>query len=255
MPGFPAKLHLPFAEWPDADRVLWRQVEAHDPFALGAGARLSPASLQRCLFGWRRFLGFLAINAPEALEIEPAQRLTPERIKKFATHLAETCSPRTVASAVEAAYWAARLMMPDAELGWLKQMKTRLYYAVPPKSQSRPAITSLQVWDLGQKLMDRVRLRLGTKLALADARRYRDGLMIALAAFAPLRRKNLAALDLAHHLVSPRGRAQSSSQTKRPKPAPRSNSRFPRRCCPISTTTARSCGPGSLPMQPARRCG
>jgi hypothetical protein len=50
----------------------------------------------------------------------------PERIKKFAKHPAETCSPGAVASSVGAMYYAARSMMPDAELNWLKQMKTRL---------------------------------------------------------------------------------------------------------------------------------
>jgi integrase len=39
--------------------------------------------------------------------------------------------------------------------------------------------------------MDEARPNLGPKLALADALRYRDGLMIALTAFAPLRPKNL----------------------------------------------------------------
>jgi hypothetical protein len=68
-------------------------------------------------------------------------------------------------------YYAARLMMPDAELNWLKQMKTRLYRAVPPKWQARPAITSLQVWALGQDLMEQVRPSIGTNLTLADARR------------------------------------------------------------------------------------
>jgi hypothetical protein len=69
MPGLPAKLHLPFAEWPEADKMLWQQVETQDPFAPGCGTRLSAATLARCLFGWRRFLGFLAIEQAEALDI------------------------------------------------------------------------------------------------------------------------------------------------------------------------------------------
>jgi integrase len=150
--------------------------------------------------GWRRFLGFLAINEPEALAISPIDRLSPECIKRFAKHLAETCLPASAATGVEAAYHAARVMMPDTDLGWLKAIKTRLYRAAPPKRPARPPITSLQLLLLGQELMDEVRPNLGAKLALADAVQYRDGLMIALAAFAPLRRKNLAALDMARHL-------------------------------------------------------
>jgi integrase/recombinase XerD len=200
MAGFAAKLHLPFADWPDADKVLWQQgEEPGDPFAMGANARLSPASRNRYFNGWRRFLGFLAINEPEALEIPPAERLCPDRVRRFARHLGETCSPTSVASGVEAVYGAARAMMPDADLAWLKKMKTRLYAAVPPRPEKRPAITSLQLLKLGQELMEEVRPKLATKLQLADAVQYRDGLIIAFAAFFPLRRRNIAALDLVRH--------------------------------------------------------
>jgi hypothetical protein len=91
-------------------------------------------------------------------------------------------------------------MMPDADLRWLKDIKTRLYRVAPHKAQTRPAITSLQLLRIGQELMDEVRPNLGPKLALADAIQYRDGLMIALTAFDPLRRKNLATVDLVRHL-------------------------------------------------------
>ncbi len=201
MAGFTAKLHLPFARWPEADKALWQHaVEPGDPFSMGVGARLAPASRQRYFMGWRRFLGFLAISEPEALENLPHDRLCPERIRRFAKHLAETCSPGSVATGVEAAYNAARVMMPGIDFVWLKAMKTRLLAAVPPRSETRPAITSLQILKLGQQLMDEIRPKLGTKLRLADAVQYRDGLMISLTAFAPVRRKNLAALDSIRHL-------------------------------------------------------
>src|SRR5262249_2415692 len=159
---------LPSARWPDADKVLWQQaVEADDPFSAGGGARLSPASRNRYFMGWRRFLGFLSISEPEALEISPGDRLRPERIKRFAKHLAETCSPGSVATGVEAAYNAARVMLPEVDFGWLKEMKTRLHRAVPPKGETRPAITSLQLLKLGQELMDEVQPKLRTKLRLA----------------------------------------------------------------------------------------
>src|SRR6266545_4253960 len=134
MAGFRPQLHLPFASWPHADKVLWEQaMDAADPFAMGSGARLSPASRKRYFMGWRRFLGFLVVAEPKALEISPAERLRPERIKRFAKHLALTCSASSVATGVEAAYNAARVMMPDADFGWLKEMKTRLHKAAASK--------------------------------------------------------------------------------------------------------------------------
>jgi integrase/recombinase XerD len=49
--------------------------------------------------------------------------------------------------------------------------------------------------------MDESRWAPGTPLNIDDAVHYRDGLMIALVAFIPLRRKNLAALEIGRHLV------------------------------------------------------
>ena len=53
------------------------------PFADAAGARLAKASQHDYLFAWRRFLGFLAIHEPTALELAPAERLTIDRVRAF----------------------------------------------------------------------------------------------------------------------------------------------------------------------------
>ena len=49
--------------------------------------------------------------------------------------------------------------------------------------------------------MDESKPTPGTPISKDDAVRYRDGLMIALLAFIPIRRKNLAALEIGRHLV------------------------------------------------------
>jgi hypothetical protein len=85
MPGPQPRLHLPYANWPTADRLLWEHAFGQDdPFA---EIRLAKASRDRCMWSWRRFLGFVANNEPEALEIAPAGRLTLGRVKPFVTHL------------------------------------------------------------------------------------------------------------------------------------------------------------------------
>jgi integrase/recombinase XerD len=202
MAGFAPKLHLPFSAWPEADKLLWQQAAADDsdPFSTAGGAHLSPESKRRYFMGWRRFLGFLAINEPDALEISPLDRLTADRVRNFARHLAETCSPASVATGVEAVHGAARLMVPEADLDWLKAMKTRLHAAAPPRGEKGPVITSLQLLNLGLELMDEVRPRLGKNLRLAEAIQYRDGLMFAVTGFIPFRRKNIAAIDILQHM-------------------------------------------------------
>jgi integrase len=203
MPGPPPRLHLPYAQWPSADRLLWERGNGRDddPFANAPGARLSKASLHNYHFAWRRWLGFLAIHEPAALELAPAERLTIERVRAFTAHLTETNIPRSVAGVVDGVYKAARVMMPEREWTWLKAVKARLYRAAPASAPAGPVITSLQLLDLGLQLMDGSKPTPGTPISKDDAARYHDGLMIALLAFIPPRRKNLAALEIGRHLV------------------------------------------------------
>ena len=202
MPGPRPKLHLPFAHWPPTDRRLWHDAaKTDDPFSDAAGTHLAKTTLHRLWMGWRRFLGFLAITEATALEIAPAKRLTIERVRRFADHLAETNSPHSVASQMDALYGAARAMIPGQEWTWLRNVKARLYSAAGRKSPAGPVITSVQLVDLGEQLMNESKIVPGTPVKMADAIRYRDGLMIAVLGFIPVRHKNFAAIQIGRDLV------------------------------------------------------
>jgi integrase/recombinase XerD len=197
-----ARLHLPFDQWPPADRQLWEQAtDDSDPFSDAAGARLAVRSKHQYLFAWRRFLGFLQIKERSALALPPAERLTKERVRAFADHLAETNIPRSVAIQFDALYKAARILLPEHDLACLKSIKGRLHSAAPAQHAGGPAITSLQILQVGLSLMDENAQMEGEPVTLTQAILYRDGLMIALLAFAPLRRKNLASLEIGRHLI------------------------------------------------------
>jgi integrase/recombinase XerD len=92
-------------------------------------------------------------------------------------------------------------MMPELDLSWLKSMKARLHSAAPLKRASGPLVTSVQILQVGHRLMDEHDPKAADQLTLAQAVRYRDGLLISLLAFLPLRRKNLAALEIDRHLI------------------------------------------------------
>jgi integrase/recombinase XerD len=202
VPGPRPKLHLPFAHWPPTDRRLWHDAaKTDDPFSDAAGTHLAKTTLHRLWMGWRRFLGFLAITEATALEIAPAKRLTIERVRRFADHLAETNSPHSVASQMDALYGAARAMIPGQEWTWLRNVKARLYSAAGRKSPAGPVITSVQLVDLGEQLMNESKIIPGTPVKMADAIRYRDGLMIAVLGFIPARHKNFAAIQIGRDLV------------------------------------------------------
>jgi integrase len=194
------RLHLPYAEWPLPDRLLWaRSFGNDDPF--GEASHLASTSQARCLWAWRRFFGYLAIYEPTALELASNKRLTVERVRSFVAHLAETNAPRSVAGTIDALYQAARVIMPECDLSWLKTLKTRLHRAAPETAPARPTITSVQLLELGQQLMDQNKPAALASISIPNAIRYRDGLIVALLAFIPLRLKNITTLEIGRHLV------------------------------------------------------
>jgi integrase len=201
MAGPPANLHLPFDQWPKTDRRLWTSATAQDdPFADAPGARLAKTTLHSRWMAWRRFLGFLTVMEPEALHVAPAQRVTIDRVRKYARHLGETNTPYSVACQVDALYGAVRILLPKRDWTWLRHLKKRLFAAAPPVRRG-PVITSMQLLELGLELMVESKVTQGLPVALDRAVKYRDGLMIALLAYIPLRHKNFAAIEIGRDLI------------------------------------------------------
>ncbi len=202
MLGPKPRLHLPFAEWPEIDKRMWRSAVANDdPFDDGPGARLAKATLHKYWMGWRRFLGFLLLTESDILDATPSVRLTRERVRRFAEHLAQTNTPHSVAIQMDSLYGAARTMMPKTSWVWLRDIKTRLYSAAPRGTSSRPVITSVQLADLGIALMEESNIAADKPIKMVDAVRYRDGFIIALWGYVPLRHKNFAAIEIDRDLI------------------------------------------------------
>ena len=222
MPGPKPRLNLPYDRWPLADRVLWQKSFSNDdPFGETANAALAQATLVHWFWAWRRFLGFLANYDPAALDIAPTERLTITRIRLFVAHLAETNAVQSIASTIDALYRATCITMPEQDWSWLRAIKVQIHKSTPARAQSGPIITSIQLLELGQKLMDDSKPASGTPISMHDAINYRDGLMAAFLAFIPLRPRNLAALEIDRHLVREGDRwfvMISSEETKTKQP-------------------------------------
>jgi hypothetical protein len=123
------------------------------------------------------------------------------RVGAFLWDVPPPCQPKMASIPIDALYGAAKIMMPEIDWSWLRTAKTRLYAAAGPKGPSGPVITSVQLVDLGQQLMTETEITPGSLVKMADAIRYRDGLMIALLGFIPLRHRNFAAIEIGRELV------------------------------------------------------
>ena len=228
MPGPKPQLHLPYGDWPATDRLLWEHAfDQDDPFA---EIRLAKASRDRCMWSWRRFLGFVANNEPEALDIAPSERLTLARVKSLVAHLATTNAPNSVAAVIDGLYTAARVMMPDRDWSWLRAIKLRLHAAVPAHSPGGPEITSVPLLELALKLMDESKQQLNAKFDIRQAIAFRDGLMLGFVAYIPLRPKNLASIPPAASLFWNGTGGSLSSRGRKPRPKSRTSSKYRRSC-------------------------
>ena len=198
----------PIADWPARDRELWNK--AVEPGGLfgggGAGAHWSAASRVKAACGYKAWLSWLAAKELLDPNMRPADRVTSERVETYITDLQAELAPYSVLGRVQELYDALRVIEPESNWKSLAQLCRSL------KAQARPARDKLsrlkppeELIALGERLMDEAEAAPG-RSARRRAIRYRDGLMIALLAYRPVRRKNLAMMRLGRHLMKVGGR-------------------------------------------------
>ena len=98
---------------------------------------------------------------------------------------------------------ALRLICPDVDWSWLLSLTRRIAGASPRKPKKHHLVTSECLYALGVQLMDRASAdaEAAKRISKAQALQYRDGLIIALTALIPLRRRTLVALRIGKHLL------------------------------------------------------
>lgn len=198
---FPNK-PLPFHSWPERDRRLWH--EAFNDCDLfdqkRAGANLSQITRQWCKSDYGSFLGFLAARHPEMLARMPSERLDREIAAEYVAYLRRTCRDTTVVIKLKHLRDVLTCICEEIDWSWVQTSVNRI--AIKTRPQKHPLVTSERLYALGVQLMDRAAVEAN---AVGYSKRlghlYRDGLLIALLAAIPLRRRTLANLRVAKQLV------------------------------------------------------
>jgi integrase/recombinase XerD len=90
-------------------------------------------------------------------------------------------------------------MCPGSDWSWLLPIAKRIAARAQPKPPRLHLVTSDQLYALGIELMDKADK--SDRIRKVDAFQYRDGLIIALLAVIPLRRRTLAALRIGDNVV------------------------------------------------------
>jgi integrase/recombinase XerD len=197
---------LPIGDWPPRDRELWNKaVEPSGLFGGGAGAHWAGATRVFVACGYNRWLFWLASKDLLDPDLRPADRVTRERAAAYVADIQTALAPYSVLDRLQGLHDALRVMEPQSNWKWLGQLRRSL------KAQVRPARDKLSrlkqpedLMALGERLMDEAETVSG-RSARRRAIRYRDGLMIALLAYRPVRRRNLAMMRLGRHLLKVSG--------------------------------------------------
>jgi integrase len=198
----PERACLKPKDWPDEDRRLWQAAcKPGDLLAGEEGARADHAIASNCKAerGYGRWLTFLQMTDPGSLAEAPALRVTPDRVRRYVDSL--IClnnSTATILARLQELGEVARIMGPNLSWTFINALGSRIRARHKPLRDKRNLKLSDELLDLGLSLIDKATVAAGLEAAIL----HRDGLMIALLALVPLRRRNFAGLRLDRNLIA-----------------------------------------------------
>ncbi len=201
--GRPARVAWPVEAWPEPDRLAWARATAAGDLLDdgGAAADWREATRRSAVGAYGRWLAHLEAGGALDSAAGPAERVTPEAIRRYLAVLQSACSSTTVASYIAVLAMTLKALAPERDWTWLSQVQARLQRRAAPSRDKRARIVpAAELFALGLDLMAEAEAALeGDEVDAALA--FRDGLMIALLATRPLRQRNLLAIEIGRHLL------------------------------------------------------
>jgi integrase len=192
---------LPETDWPTADRQAWAAARTSaDPLDdPGLAAHWAANTARHTALCYSYWLAWLVEQGASDAEAAIADRLERDQVRAYIAFLRQHLAPGTVASMVTRLHEAVRVMVPGAELSWLRAGATRLLAgATPTRDKASRLVNAGALFQAG---LERMGQAAEEPTAKTQALHYRDGLMIAFLALRPVRLSNLAAIQLGQHLI------------------------------------------------------
>ena len=197
----PERACLKPEQWPLTEADAWRKACAKgspldDEF--GARSNHAPISNAKDAKGYGRWLNHLAFHDPAAMDLPAGARITLERVKSYIGRLeALGGGAHTVLARLQELRAVAKAMDPARDFSFVNRLASRVRARGMGARDKTCRRLSHELVELGVQLMAAA----GPSGSLDGAMQYRDGLTIALLAFVPLRRRNLAGLELGRSLI------------------------------------------------------
>ena len=201
----PERACLKLKDWPDKDRRLWQAAcKPGDLLASEEGARADHAiaSNRKAERGYGRWLTFLQMTDPGSLAEAPALRITQDRVRRYVDSL--IClnnGTATILARLQELGEVARVMGPNVSWTFINALASRIRARHRPVRDKSNLKLSDELLRLGLSQLEEATMAAGFEAAIL----HRDGLIIALLALVPLRRRNFASLRLDRNLVEING--------------------------------------------------
>ena len=208
----------PVTLWPAADGGAW--IEAcQAPARLKPGGRaghLRPTTRDHYAERYARFLGFLRRRGLLQLEGAPAANVTPDKVGAYLADLKDHVASTTMHNSIATLRLVAQIIAPGSDFRWLSEIEKELALVKRPRSKFDRFVLAEVLIRAGLTLMHEAELS-QTMTDLGRACQFRNGLMIAMLGFCPIRRKNFSALEIGRSFVKIRDNwwiVLSASDTK-----------------------------------------
>ena len=192
----PERQTLLVSEWPCAERRAWE--DACRPSVRlkkgGSGSHLAPVSQDDIARRYGRYLGFLKRTGRLNLDAPAGSQVTPQNVEAYMAEFEGKISSVTAWNCIYKLRRAAQLIAPQTDFGWLIEIEKDLELMQEPRSKLNRFVYTELIIKAGLTLIVEANAR--TEVPFKRARGIRNGLMIALLALNPIRRKNFAALEI-----------------------------------------------------------
>jgi integrase len=212
---------LPIHLWPIADTVAWE--EARRPSVRlkrgGAAGHMRAVTHRMLAQRYGYFLDFLARSGRLDMDAAAGTQVTSDNVEAYVAELKARVRSVTVYGSIQKLRRFAQLVAPDRELDWLVDIKRQLFSEMRPRSKWERVMYVDVLVDAGRTLMAEAEMAKRPKLT--RARMFRNGLMVALLAYCPVRLKNYAALEIGRSFLNVDGTwwiVLTAAETKEKRP-------------------------------------
>ena len=197
------RLYLPLDEWPDRDRQAF--LSARQPAELfasdGRASHWEPDTVLSAVKGYGYWLRYLQDSRQLHPETRPSQRASAPALAGYVRSLKERrLAPRSLTTRVTALVQAMRVIDPQGDLQLLRRLLNNLRRNRTTTRDKRKRLRGPgEMFNAGLARMERCRAEAPYSKKAAAV--FGDGLMMAMLAVKPVRRRNVAGTKLGRNLI------------------------------------------------------